>query len=265
MPVVSDAVVGLHGFEVISNDEVATDVFCLVLRATEVARTIMPGQFMNLRVPGDASHILRIPLSFSHADAQRGTVELVYAVVGEGTERLSHMRVGECSDLIGPAGTGWRVRTRGRALLVAGGVGAPPLVAAAGMLAEAGVAFDAILGAQTASKLWGRERLLELGADTVAITTDDGTAGLRGLTTDAMAQLLVEKAYAQAYTCGPAPMMAVVARLATSHDIVCQVSCEQLMGCGFGVCACCNVRSAHGGYKSCCTDGPVFDAEEVVL
>ncbi len=262
---VGSAAVGLHGFEVVSNDEVAEGVFRLVLRSPEVARSIVPGQFMNLRVPGDASHILRIPLSFSHADAQAGTVEVVYAVVGEGTGRLSLMRAGKRSDLIGPAGTGWRGGASGRALLVAGGVGAPPLVAAAGMLAKEGTAFDAILGAQSASRLWGRERLLELGAGTVTTTTDDGTAGLRGLTTDAMAQLLAARTYAQVYTCGPAPMMAGVARLAAVHDIACQVSCEQLMGCGFGVCACCNVRAAHGGYKSCCTDGPVFDAREVVL
>ena len=119
--------------------------------------------------------------------------------------------------------------------------------------------------AQTASRLWGRERLAELGAGTVAITTDDGTAGLEGLTTDAMAQLLTARAYAQVYTCGPAPMMAGVARLAAARGIACQVSCEQLMGCGFGACACCNVRATRGGYQSCCTDGPVFDAGEVVL
>mgnify|MGYP001641288710 CR=1 FL=1 len=179
--------------------------------------------------------------------------------------RLARMRTGERSDLVGPAGTGWRRGAPGRALLVAGGVGAPPLVAVAGMLAEAGVAFDAILGAQSAPRLWGRERLRELGADVVAITTDDGTAGLRGLTTDAMAQLLEARTYAQVYTCGPAPMMAGVARLAAAAGIACQVSCEQLMGCGFGACACCNVRAAEGGYRSCCTDGPVFDATEVVL
>ena len=126
-----------HDFEVVGNEEVAQAVWRLHLRS-EVATAIKPGQFMNLQVPGDAAHILRVPLSFAQAGAASGTVELVYAVVGEGTERLSRMRPGDHSTLVGPCGHGWRLpEAEGRALLVAGGVGLPPVAAAARMLAEA--------------------------------------------------------------------------------------------------------------------------------
>lgn len=257
--------VGLHEFEVVSNEEVATSTWRLVLRAPALAGSIRPGQFMNLEVPGDPSHPLRIPLSFASADAVAGTVDLVYAVVGEGTERLSHMAPGQHSTAVGPSGHGWRLPepVPVRVLLVAGGVGAPPIVAAAGMLAGAGVPFDAVLGAQTASRLWGEERLSSLGAGTVLVTTDDGSRGIKGFTTDAMSRLLGERDYGLVMSCGPQPMMAGVARLARSAGIACQVSTERMMGCGFGACNSCNVTMAAGGYRSCCSDGPVFDAEEL--
>lgn len=263
---------GLTPFEVVSNDQVASDIWRMVCR-TSVARTIAPGQFVNIHVPGDGSHILRIPLSFAHADAQNETLELVYAVVGEGTRRLAYMRPQESSTLVGPCGHGWTLpQAQGRALLVAGGVGLPPIVACARMLAEQGVGFDAIVGAQTAEK--HVENLLNTlrtipkaeGCDCarhVLVTTDDGTLGIRGFTTSAMENILAENAYSCVYTCGPNIMMAGVARLAQLRNIDCQVSMERMMGCGFGACSCCNVKLVKGGYALCCTDGPVFDALEV--
>jgi dihydroorotate dehydrogenase electron transfer subunit len=261
-----------HRFEVLSNDKVAQDVWRMRCH-TEVAAQIEPGQFVNIAVPGNDAHVLRVPLSFSAADAVARTLELVYAVVGEGTTRLSAMRPGQSSTLVGPCGNGWRLPKReGRALLVAGGVGLPPVFACARMLAASGVGFDAIVGAQTSDKHVDflldelRAFLPHEGCDCarkVIVTTDDGTRGIRGFTTAAMQDLLAEHAYATVYTCGPQPMMAGVARLARTVGADCQASLERMMGCGFGACSCCNVELVGGGYALCCTDGPVFDAEEV--
>ena len=255
----------LHEFTVVSNEEVAEGIWRLVMRC-DVARTICAGQFMELAVPGDDSHILRIPLSFKRADADTSTVELLFAVVGEGTERLSRMAAGDASTLVGPCGNGWRLpKGEGRALLVAGGIGLPPIQAAAAMLADAGVSFDAVVGARTASMLVHPdvEALGEAPGCSVVVTTDDGSAGRAGFTTQAMADLLAAHEYAQVYTCGPTPMMAGVARLADEAGISCQASLERMMGCGFGACSCCNVALVAGGYALCCQDGPVFDAREV--
>lgn len=264
--------VSQHEFTVVSNESVAEGIWRMLI-SCDVARSIKPGQFMNLQVPGDGSHILRVPLSFAHADADKLLVELVYAVVGEGTKRLSQMCEGETSTLVGPCGKGWSLpATAGRALLVAGGVGLPPIVAAARMLAETCVGFDVVVGARTAAA--HVEDLLDLlrglppeqGCDCsrrVIVTTDDGTLGLHGFTTDALPELLAERGYAQVYTCGPNPMMAGVARIAAEQGIACQASLERMMGCGFGACSCCNVALVSGGYALCCQDGPVFDATEV--
>ena len=263
---------GEHEFRVLENACVAEGIFEMRF-ASDVAGLLAPGQFMNFRVPGDGSQILLVPLSFSEADATSSTVTIIYAVVGDGTKRLSEMRPKETSSLIGPCGKGWCLPDAdGRVLLVAGGVGLPPILAAARMLAAAGVGFDAVVGARDATHVYGRGvdvlRSLapEVGCDCerrVLITTDDGSLGIHGFTTDAMRELLARRDYACVMTCGPNPMMAGVARMAEEAGISCQVSLERMMGCGFGACNCCNVALRDGGYASCCTDGPVFDAREV--
>ena len=256
-----------HVFTVLENREVAEGIWRLLLQSS-VAESLKPGQFMNLQVPGDGSHILRIPLSFAHADASEGTVELLYAVVGEGTRRLSRMSEGDASVLTGPCGRGWWLPDgEGRALLVAGGIGLPPVLAAARMLSEAGLSFDAVVGARTATMLpQAALDVLEKLAGTegaITICTDDGSAGHKGFTTDVARRLAGERGYESAYTCGPNVMMAGVARICQDFGMACQVSMERMMGCGFGACSCCNVALAAGGYALCCQDGPVFDAKEV--
>ena len=261
---------GIEAFEVLGNEEVAEGIWRMVCR-TRVAEQISAGQFVNVSVPGDRSHILRVPLSFSDAIDDRLTLE--FAVVGEGTRRLSQMRVGETSSLVGPCGVGWQPpEDEGRALLVAGGIGLPPIVACARMLARSNVGFDVVVGAQTAARHLSddievlRSMPPETGCDCarkVVLTTDDGTLGVEGFTTDVMKSLMGERGYVQVYACGPEPMLASVARLADEGGVACQVSLERMMGCGFGACSCCNVALRGGGYALCCQDGPVFDAREV--
>lgn len=146
----------MHDFEVVSNREIADGVFSLVISAPKLASALKPGQFVNIAVPGDASSLLRVPLSYYRADAEAGTVELWYAVVGDDTRRLSQMGPGSTSNLLGPGGRGWMVPEGTRkALLVAGGIGVPPVLCLAGMLAEQSVDVDVCLGFGTASKAVG--------------------------------------------------------------------------------------------------------------
>lgn len=299
--------VGLHSFEIYKNKQVAEHLMQLTIFSPTLAAQILPGQFMNLEVPGNSAELLRIPLSFSAADAEKGTIELVYAVVGSGTQRLSQLKVGTRASLVGPSGKPWRLPyDRGtaassltgvvneatpvfesadlsdnskKALLVAGGVGAPPIVALAGMLQARGIAFDVVLGAQHSSKLWGQVELEALGVSRLVITTDDGSAGIKGFVSagvdycaraERQAQTTVQSKtqmpiYSCVYICGPAPMIRAVAAQTKYLAHNCQVSLERMMCCGFGVCNTCNVALVGGGYASCCVDGPIFNADEVVL
>lgn len=251
-----------YDFTVVTKAEVARGIWRMEIAAPELAARLRPGQFVNIAVPGDPSQIVRVPLSFASADAECGTVELVFAAVGDGTRRLAAMEAGEGSTVLGPCGHGWRFPDTGRVLLVAGGVGAPPVVAAGRELAKRDVPFAAVLGAQTADKLWGVPELEELGAK-VVVTTDDGSRGVHGFTTQPTSELLATGDYTLVMTCGPGPMMAGIAKAAHEAGVACQASLERMMTCGFGACHTCNVAMAAGGYKFCCTDGPVFDAEEV--
>ena len=184
----------MHDFEVVSNQEIADGIFSLVISAPKLASALKPGQFVNIAVPGDASSLLRVPLSFYRADAQAGTVELWYAVVGDDTRRLSQMAPGSKSNLLGPGGRGWLVPEGTRkALLVAGGIGVPPVLCLAGMLAGQGVDVDVCLGFGTASKAVGIDEFRSL-CDTVDVCTDDGSLGTHGFCTDPAAELLGEGA-----------------------------------------------------------------------
>jgi len=254
----------LYPFDIVSNERVADGIYRVVIHAQGIASEIEPGQFLNLAVPGDPSQILRIPLSFSRADRDDDTVEIEYAVVGDGTRRLSTLVPGTTSTAVAPCGHPWRTYERqGRAVLVAGGIGVTPIVACARALRAEGTGFDAVVGAQTAGRLWGTDELRSLGAGEVMVTTDDGTAGMRGFSTQALSLLLAKREYATIYACGPEVMMRGVAAIASEAGIDCQVSMERMMSCAFGACGTCNVALRAGGYASACMDGPVFDAGEV--
>ena len=255
----------MHDFEVISNEKIAEGVFSLVISAPRLAAALKPGQFVNIRVPGNAMELLRLPLSYVAADAQVGTVEIWYAVVGNGTRRMSAWQPGFKSDLLGPGGHGWNPPAGiSRALVVGGGIGVPPVLCLARELASAGVAVDACVGAATAEKLVGVEDFCALGAGEVHVATDDGTAGLCGFCTEPAADLLAAGGYDYVATCGPGVMMQKVAEAAAAAGVPCEASLERMMSCGFGACSTCNVETTDG-MQGACMCGPVFDATKVVV
>lgn len=254
----------VHEFSIIANERVAESVFRLVIEAPKLAAALTPGEFMSFAVPGDATQLVRIPLSYSATDPEAGTIETYYAVVGDGTRRLSCMKPGESSTVLGPGGKGWKLPHEAqRVLLVAGGIGITPIISAGRMLQAAHVAYDSVVGVLTASRLCGTEVLTDCGSETVRITTDDGSAGTKGLVTTEVAPMLAQHEYDAMFACGPEPMMHAVAELASSAYVACQVSLERMMTCGFGACATCAVETT-GGMVGACAGGPVFDAEKVV-
>ena len=255
----------MHDFEVISNEKIADGIFSLVILAPKLAAALKPGQFVNIRVPGSDSELLRIPLSYVGADADHGTVEIWYAVVGNGTRRMSAWKPGFKSDLLGPGGHGWTVseNTR-RALVVGGGIGVPPVLCLARELTARGIAVDVCVGAATANKLVGVEDFEAMGCEKICVATDDGTAGACGFCTDPAADLLREGGYDYVATCGPSVMMKKVADAAAEAGVYCEASVERMMSCGFGACSTCNVEMVDG-MQGACMCGPVFDASKVVV
>ena len=264
MPTPSPARV--HECTVVKNEPIAQDIFALRIASPELARMLEPGQFVDIAVPGNAMSLLRIPLSFAEADAETGTIDIWYAVVGEGTERLSRMEPGATTTVLGPGGHGWTIPEGcRRALLVAGGIGVPPILCLARELARRNIPYTVCIGVASADRLVGEAEFEAAGSPVISIATDDGSAGYHGFCTAAAEQVLETEGddFDYVATCGPEPMMAKVAAAAERAGVACEASLERMMSCGFGACATCAVET-RSGMKGACMCGPVFDAKEVV-
>lgn len=236
-------------FEIASNEALKKDVYRLTMVGDTSAVTV-PGQFVNIRLDGA---FLRRPLSV--CDREGDSLTVVYKVKGAGTEQLSAMERGELDVLTG-LGNGFDMASAGDApLLIGGGLGFTPLYFLAKKLLAQGVVPKVILGFNTAEEVLYEDEFRSLGAD-VIIATADGSRGVRGFVTDAMAGL----AYTYFYSCGPEAMFRAVHAVAETEG---EFSFEARMGCGFGACMGCSCKTVTGS-KRICKDGPVIKRSEVL-
>ena len=239
--------------------------------APAIAAAFEPGHFIAVAVGGtNTSMILRRAFALSGAtpsDKFAGTIQFVVAEHGPGTQWLVRQRAGDSLDIVGPLGTPFPTpAAETRAVLVGGGYGSAPLLPLAQALLNTGSELEFVLGAATAGRLYGElaaKRLL----GRVTVTTDDGSAGEKGLVTDVLPEA-IERINAEiVYACGPMGMLHAVADIAAKRAIRAQVAVEEAMACGIGVCMTCvlPVRGADGTsrFVRSCVDGPVFDAMSV--
>ncbi|HKC26386.1 MAG TPA: dihydroorotate dehydrogenase electron transfer subunit, partial [Jatrophihabitans sp.] len=235
------------------------------------AARFKPGHFVAVAVGGEnTSMILRRAFALCGAkprDTLAGTIEFVVAEHGPGTRWLVQRRAGESLDVVGPLGNPFPIPSAPtRAVLVGGGYGTAPLLPLAQTLLDAGSEVEFVAGAATATRLYG-ELAAKRMVGRVSVTTDDGSAGEKGLVTDVLAQA-IERINAEiVYACGPMGMLQAVGELAGQRAIRAQVAVEESMACGIGVCMTCvlPVRAADGKsrFVRSCVDGPVFDALNV--
>jgi len=241
--------------------------FILGLSCPGIAREVLPGQFVQVRVSEGTDPFLRRTFSVCDADAENGEITLLIDEIGRGTAILCSLKRGGCVSVIGPLGRGFDpgLGGEGPCLLVAGGTGAAPLLFLFRRLLENGVRAAAFLaGARTAESLAAVRKLVPANAD-VSFATDDGSLGYRGFVSGLMAEALERGKSSAVFACGPLPMMRAVAGLAARSVIPCQVSLEERMACGIGACLGCAVKMRDGSMVRSCVDGPVFDAGEVLL
>ncbi|PIQ82658.1 MAG: dihydroorotate dehydrogenase electron transfer subunit [Candidatus Omnitrophica bacterium CG11_big_fil_rev_8_21_14_0_20_64_10] len=267
---------GLTAAPVLLNRVIAPDHFLTRLKAPQVARRARPGQFLHLICPPAADAfpqpMLRRPFSIFDADTRSGTVDFIYKRVGIGTEALARVRRGDRLDLLAPLGLPFDPPAPGReAILVGGGVGIPPLYFLAKALKAAGIAVRVVLGARKKGWVICVSDFRKLGVP-VQVATDDGSMGHRGSVVELAAAALKrreDRSGIQLFICGPTPMMAAAARFARREGVPAQVSLEERMGCGLGVCwGCCvevttEPKGTHARFQRVCTEGPVFPAEAV--
>ena len=238
-------------FIVRENVPIAADTWKLVLEG-DCSAISGSGQFVQLSIPGV---FLRRP--FSVSDVQDGLLTIVYKVVGKGTRYMTALKEGDSVDTITGLGKGFHPQKTGRkALLIGGSVGTAPLLLLARELLAAGKEVEVALGFNTATLVFYKEEFEKLGLK-VHLATVDGTAGLKGVVTEAIAPA---RGYDYYYCCGSKIMMkAVAAYLDTPGEF----SMEERMGCGTGICYGCSIQTNNGPARVC-ADGPVFAKEEMI-
>jgi dihydroorotate dehydrogenase electron transfer subunit len=249
----------------------AGEYHVLTVTAPGIAELTRPGHFVAVAVGGpDTSMLLRRAFSI-HAVQSRGvyggTLDIVFAAKGRGTEWLSRLHRHEQVDLVGPLGRPFALpREAVSCVLVAGGYGSSPMFMLADALRARGCRVDVMLGAATETKLFGVLDAKRIAAS-LTITTDDGSLGEQGYVTDLLPQVLDRTGADVVYACGPMGMLAAVARIAEERGIYSQCAVEESMACGVGVCMTCvlPVIGDDGITRMLrsCTDGPVFRGDRV--
>ena len=235
-------------YDVLSNKPLTKDVFEMVMKG-DTQYITKPGQFINIAIDGK---YLRRPISV--CDYDKDTIKIIYKVVGEGTEIMSKMPIGTVLDVLTGLGNGYDITKSTKPLLIGGGVGVPPMYNLAKELIKDGQKPFVILGFNTYDEVFYEKEFKQLGCD-VAITTVDGSYGIKGFVTDA-----IPEDYDYFYTCGPMPMFKAVNSATKTSG---QFSFEEKMGCGFGACMGCSCKTKYGN-KRICKDGPVLVKEEIV-
>jgi dihydroorotate dehydrogenase electron transfer subunit len=262
---------GLLEGSVSCNELIADDLWRMLISVTQwTGSAPAPGQFLMLRTSEDADPLLSRPFGIAcfEREGTEAVLEILYRVVGRGTGKMSQWVGGQRVQFLGPLGNGFILPPEGtQSLLVAGGIGLPPLLAMAREMASAGRSDEITLlyGESTGSRLVDPGTGLFPDIE-VALCTEDGSLGMKGLVTD----LLREKGGGQGYhlyVCGPNAMMKAVLDLVRERCLSSQFSLEARMACGFGVCMGCAVLVPAGGsesYVRVCREGPVFDGRDLI-
>lgn len=252
---------------ILHNRQIGPVYYRMGFASRALAAMARPGQFVMARVAEAGVPLLRRPFSIHRTLTERNGLELLYKVVGHGTQMMSQMKAGDDLDVLGPLGNGfWYPEGMDRVFLVAGGAGVASLYfLARDLLKNRSVAMTIFLGGCSAADILCREEFAAMGAD-VRITTEDCSLGETGLVTSAVQRALeAGKKPDMIFACGPQAMLKAVGALATVHSVPCQISLEAAMACGFGVCLGCAVEKSDSqtGYYHVCKDGPVFDSRQV--
>lgn len=247
----------VQDFEVLHKEELNKDNFVLEIKAFEALPDIKPGQFVNVLVENANNTFLRRPLSIHFVDFDKNTIKLYIKRIGEGTNKLGELEVGDKINLIYPLGNQYSVPKNSKTLLVGGGCGVAPLLYLAKHLKEAGNDVTTVLGIRSANDAIELDQYNKYGR--VFITTEDGTMGEKGYPTQ---HSVLNESFDYSFTCGPDPMMKAVAAYSKSKNIPCEVSLENTMACGIGACLCCVTDTKRGNICTC-TEGPVFNINEL--
>lgn len=249
----------IKDLEIISNRRLDADYFILGLTDSERLPEMLPGQFAEIKVENNADVFLRRPISVHDFDNEKNILYLLIKIVGKGTHSLSVLKSGEKVNLVFPLGNSFTLGNAANVMVAGGGCGIAPMLYLARYLSRRQIKTSILLGGRTSSDILEIHEFEKYG--TVFISTDDGSLGEKGFVTkNSIVHNL--KSFDRLYCCGPLPMMKAFAGIAMINNVDCEVSLENTMACGIGACLCCVTETIHGN-KCVCTDGPVFNVNQL--
>ena len=253
--------------KIINKKFLKDDICSIIISSKEISKTAKPGQFLNIRVVDNIEPLLRRPISIYNTDAKKGEVEFIFQIKGKGTKLLSERKEGELLDIIGPLGNGtFEFEGYKNIAIIGGGIGIFPLHELSKRAEDAGVNSKIYIGFRN-KDLVILEDEFKNACKELIFATDDGSYGKKGFAIDFLKEDLKKNKPDCLYACGPLPMLKAVKTLAEEEKIPCQISLEERMACGIGVCLGCAVKEAkkENNYKHICKNGPVFDATKVEI
>ncbi|MGQ9618833.1 MAG: dihydroorotate dehydrogenase electron transfer subunit [Candidatus Aminicenantia bacterium] len=248
---------------IIEKKEVKNSYIFLSLKSENFEGEVWPGQFIMVKIPSP-DLILRRPFSIFFTEDKK--IEILFQICGKGTEILSKLEKEDSLKVLMPLGNHFNVRESGPQLIIGGGRGIAPLFFLSNFLLKRGINFKVIYGGKSLSDLPVLERFRKINIEPV-ITTEDGSAGIKGLVTDPLKEIIKREKISVIYSCGPKRMMEKVFSIANEFSISTQFSLEERMACGFGACWGCVSRIRKEGkekWVKICNEGTVFNGDEIV-
>jgi 2-polyprenylphenol hydroxylase and related flavodoxin oxidoreductases len=247
-------------FAITKKEVLSPTIKLFKVSAPEIAAKAKPGQFIILRLDEKGE---RIPLTIADFDRREGTLTLIFQEVGRSTLELGELNQGDCLvDLVGPLGKPSEIKKFGRVICIGGGVGVAPVYPITRAMKEAGNEVISIIGARSSDLLILEQEMREV-SDSLAVVTDDGTAGMKGFVTTKLEQILKEGPKPDLIVAiGPLVMMRAVSELTRPYGIKTVVSLNSIMVDGTGMCGACRVP-VGSKTKFACVDGPEFDGHQV--
>lgn len=254
--------------EIIKKDKILPGVFKFTVKAEEIVEDAKPGNFIEIRVSNQVEPFLRRPISIYNLDREDGTLEFIFQVKGKGTEILSKKEKGDKIDIIGPLGHGiFSIDNYSNIAIIGGGIGIFPLFELAKEAHLEKKKVNTYLGFRNKECVMLEKEFQNI-SDKIIITTDDGSYAEKGYAIDCLIKDMKEEKYDCICACGPLPMLKAIQKYAMENSIECQISLEEKMACGLGVCLGCAVKTAKSTkenpeYLHVCKNGPVFKCKDI--
>ena len=256
--------------KLLKKEELKPEIFKFSVQADEIVNTARPGNFIEIRVNDDIEPFLRRPISIYNMDKEKGILEFIFQVKGKGTTILAKRNEGEAIDIVGPLGFGtFKYSSYENLAIIGGGIGVFPLYELAKNAKNENKNVNTYLGFRNKDLVVLENEFTQVSSQ-LTITTDNGSYSQKGFAIDFLKKDIEAGKIDSIYACGPLPMLRAVRELALEKNIPCQISLEERMACGLGVCLGCAVKTAKSSkeapeYWHVCKAGPVFQAKDVEI